>query len=134
MKSLDWVIVGIYAVLIGLYFTRRSSSGIGSYFVGGRLLKWCVIGFSTGATFTSEGPGSASTMLIYIMNCLRGNCWWWIPWMIWMPLVAVICSKFWQRLRIVSTAEFVEVRHGGNAASIFVPSPRFTSAWAGLWF
>ena len=134
MRPLDWAIVGMYAVsalLIGLYFTRRSSHGIESYFVGGRSLKWWAIGFSTVATFTSAGSGSAFTMLIY-MNGLLGNWWWWIPWMIWMPLVAVIWSKFWRRLKIVSTAEFVQVRYGGNAASVFrsVAALYFSLGWA----
>jgi hypothetical protein len=43
LKPLDWFIVGMYAVsalLIGLHFTRLSSHGIESYFVGGRSLKW----------------------------------------------------------------------------------------------
>ena len=121
MKPLDWGIMVIYAAValaIGLYFTRRSSRGIESYFVGARSLPWWIIGFSAVATFTSAGSSSAFTMLIY-SGGLLGNWWWWIPWMIWMPLVAVVWSKFWRRLRVVSTAEFVEVRYGGRAAGVF---------------
>jgi len=121
MKTLDWGVMVVYSLLalcIGLYFTRRASRGIEGYFVGGRSLPWWAIGFSTVATFTSAGSASAFTMLVF-SGGLLGNWWWWIPWVIWMPLVAVIWSKFWRRLRIVSTAEFVQVRYGGRAASVF---------------
>ena len=102
MRTLDWGVMVIYVVLalcIGAYFTRRASRGIESYFVGGRSLPWWAIGFSTVATFTSAGAASAFTMLAYAGGLL-GNWWWWVPWMIWMPLVAVIWSKFWRRLNI----------------------------------
>ena len=134
MKGLDWGVIAAYstlAILIGVYFTRRANRGIEGYFMGGRSLKWWAIGFSTVATFTSAGSASAFTMLVY-SGGLLGNWWWWIPWVVWMPLVAVIWSKFWRRLRIVSTAEFVQVRYGGRAAGIFrsVAAVYFSFGWA----
>ena len=134
MKPLDWGVMVVYSLLalcIGLYFTRRASRGIEGYFVGGRSLPWWAIGFSTVATFTSAGSASAFTMLVF-SGGLLGNWWWWIPWVIWMPLVAVIWSKFWRRLKIVSTAEFVQVRYGGRAASVFrsVAAIYFSFGWA----
>ncbi len=134
MRPLDWAMVGVYTLLalaIGLYFTRRASRGIEGYFMGGRSLPWWAIGFSAVATFTSAGSASAFTMLVFTGGLL-GNWWWWIPWVIWMPLVAVIWSKFWRRLKIVSTAEFVEVRYGGRAAGIFrsVAAIYFSFGWA----
>lgn len=136
MKALDWSVVGLYslcALLIGLYFTRKASRGIEGYFMAGRSLPWWAIGFSAVATFTSAGSASAFTMLIF-SDGLLGNWWWWIPWVIWMPLVAVIWSKFWRRLKIVSTAEFVQVRYGGRAASIFrsIAAIYFSFGWAVL--
>ena len=134
MKPADWGVMVLYALLalaIGAYFTRRASRGIESYFVGGRSLPWWAIGFSTVATFTSAGSASAFTMLVF-SGGLLGNWWWWIPWIIWMPLVAVIWSKFWRRLKIVSTAEFVQVRYGGRAAGVFrsVAAVYFSFGWA----
>lgn len=125
------VVYSLLALCIGLYFTRRASRGIEGYFVGGRSLPWWAIGFSTVATFTSAGSASAFTMLVF-SGGLLGNWWWWIPWVIWMPLVAVIWSKFWRRLKIVSTAEFVQVRYGGRAASVFrsVAAIYFSFGWA----
>lgn len=134
MTVLDWTIVVAYsaiAIAIGAYFTRRASLGVESYFVGGRSLPWWVIGFSSAASYSSAGTASAITMLVFTGGLL-GNWWWWIPWAIWMPLVAVLWSKFWRRLQVVSTAEFVEVRYGGRAASLFrsVAAVYFSFGWA----
>lgn len=134
MHSIDWAIVGAYAVIamaIGAYFTHRASRGIESYFVGERSLPWWVIGFSSVASYSSAGTASAITMLVFTGGLL-GNWWWWVPWAIWMPLVAVLWSKFWRRLRVVSTAEFVQVRYGGRAASLFrsVAAIYFSFGWS----
>jgi solute:Na+ symporter, SSS family len=134
MRNVDWLIVICYAVvaiLIGSYFTRRAGAGIESYFVGGRSLPWWVIGFSSVASYSSAGTASAITMLVFT-NGLLGNWWWWIPWVIWMPLVAVLWSKFWRRMRIVSTAEFIQLRYGGRAAGAFRTAAAlyFSFGWA----
>lgn len=136
MHTTDWLVVICYSLIamgIGIYFTRRASGGVETYFVGGRSLPWWVIGFSSVASYSSAGTASAITMLVFTEGIL-GNWWWWLPWAIWMPLVAVLWSKFWRRLRVVSTAEFVEVRYGGKAASIFrsVAAVYFSFGWAVL--
>jgi solute:Na+ symporter, SSS family len=134
VQTLDWIIVlgyVLFAIAIGSYFTRRASSGVESYFVGGRSLPWWVIGFSSVASYSSAGTASAITMLVFTGGLL-GNWWWWIPWVIWMPLVAVLWSKFWRRMRVVSTAEFIELRYGGRAASLFrsIAAIYFSFGWA----
>jgi solute:Na+ symporter, SSS family len=134
MHTVDWLIVIGYALValaIGSYFARRASGGVESYFVGGRSLPWWVIGFSSVASYSSAGTASAITMLVFTGGLL-GNWWWWTPWVIWMPLVAVLWSKFWRRMRVVSTAEFIELRYGGRAASIFrsIAAMYFSFGWA----
>ena len=134
MHTVDWILVLCYvlvAIAIGSYFTRRASGGVESYFIGGRSLPWWVIGFSSVASYSSAGTASAITMLVFTGGLL-GNWWWWIPWVIWMPLVAVLWSKFWRRMRVVSTAEFIELRYGGRAASLFrsVAAIYFSFGWA----
>jgi len=134
MHTLDWLIVLSYALVaiaIGSYFTRRASRGVESYFVGGRSLPWWVIGLSSVASYSSAGTASAITMLVFTGGLL-GNWWWWTPWVIWMPLVAVLWSKFWRRMQIVSTAEFIELRYGGRAASLFrsIAAIYFSFGWA----
>jgi Na+/proline symporter len=77
-----------------------------------------VLGLSAAATYSDAGAAPAFTMLVF-QNGLIGNWWWWISFAVWMPLVAVLWSKFWRRLRVVTTAEFMELRFGGREAHIF---------------
>lgn len=121
MTSLDWAIIVAYCffmLLLGFYFTRQAGKNMESYFIAGRKLPWWLLGFSAAATYTDAGAAPAFTMLVF-QNGLIGNWWWWLTFAIWMPLVAVIWSKFWRRLRIVTTAEFMEMRYGGKEAHIF---------------
>jgi len=121
MGIVDWIIVAIYCILmlwIGFYFSKRAGRSIEDYFIAGRNLPWWVLGFSAVATYSCAGAAPAFTMLVY-SGGLLGNWWWWLPWIVWMPLVAVIWSKFWRRLKVVTTAEFIEVRYGGKLASVF---------------
>ena len=121
MAPVDWIIIAAYCLLmlfLGFYFTPKASQNMESYFIAGRKLPWWILGFSAAATYTDAGAAPAFTMLVF-RNGLIGNWWWWITFAVWMPLVAVIWSKFWRRLRIVTTAEFMELRYGGKEARIF---------------
>jgi SSS family solute:Na+ symporter len=119
MTSADWIVVALYFLLmlgIGLYFTRQASQSIADYFVSGRSLPWWVIALSAVATYTDAGLAPAVTMLTY-QGGLLGNAVWWIPYVVWMPLGAVLWSKYWRRLGTLTSAELLEVRYGGRFAS-----------------
>lgn len=121
MTVWDYTIVGIYfilMILIGMYYARRASGGLEAYFVAGRSLPWWVIALGSVAAYSSAGTGAAFTMLVF-QDGLVGNWWWWTPWVIWMPLVAVIWAKLWRRLGIVTAAELIETRYSGRLAGIF---------------
>ena len=96
MRTLDWVVVGIYflfMLVVGLYFMRRASRSMDDYFVSGRDLPWWVIALSAVATYTDAGLAPAVTMLTY-QGGLLGNAVWWIPYVVWMPLGAVLWSTY----------------------------------------
>lgn len=121
MSYIDWGIVVIYSIgmlWLGYYFSKRSSKSVESYFTADRSLSWWVLGFSAVATYSCAGAAPAFTMLVY-NGGLLGNWWWWLPWVIWMPIVAVFWSKFWRKLKVVTTAELIEVRYSGRIAGIF---------------
>ena len=66
MRSLDWLVVGLYflfMLVVGLYFMRRASRSVADYFVSGRDLPWWVIALSAVATYTAAGLAPAVTML-----------------------------------------------------------------------
>lgn len=121
MGTIDWVIIAFYCafmLVLGFSFTRKAGQNVESYFIAGRKLRWWALGFSATATYTGAGAAPAFTMLVF-QNGLMGNWWWWMPFVIWMPLVSVIWSKLWRRLRVVTTAEFMELRYGGREARLF---------------
>ncbi len=119
VTPIDWLAVGAYlsiALLIGLYFVRRASGSMEDYFIAGRSLSWWVIGFANCATYA--GGSAAWVMLIY-QDGLVGNFWWWPSWIVWMPMVAVLWARYWRRMGIVTTAEFIELRYGGRSAKVY---------------
>ncbi len=118
MKTLDWGVVALYFCFmlgVGLYFTRRAGQSVTDYFVSGRNLPWWIIALSAVATYTDAGLAPAVTMLTF-QGGLLGNAVWWIPFIIWMPLGAVLWSKFWRRLGTVTSAELLGIRYSGNIA------------------
>ena len=121
MTVIDWCVVGLYFALmlgVGLYFTRRASRSVADYFVSGRNLSWWLIALSAVATYTDAGLAPAVTMLTY-QGGLLGNAVWWIPYVIWMPLGAVLWSKYWRRLGTVTSAEMLEIRYSGRLAHAY---------------
>lgn len=134
MTSIDWAIVGVYLLIslgIGVAFVKRASRSMEDYFVAGRSLPWWVIGFANCATYT--GASAAFVGLIFRYG-LVGNFFWWTSWIVWLPLVAVLWARYWRRLGIVTTAEFIEVRYSGRTARAYRALYAFYNAfgWAPL--
>ena len=121
VTAIDWAVVVAYFLFmlaVGLYFIRRASRSVADYFISGRDLPWWVIALSAVATYTDAGLAPAVTMLTY-QGGLLGNAVWWIPYVIWMPLGAVLWSKYWRRLGTVTSAELLAVRYSGRFAEIY---------------
>ncbi len=121
MHSLDWIILCGYCIgplAMSIYFSRRAGKTMESFLVADRSLPWFVLGVSAFATYTSSGASSAFSMLVYT-NGIAGNWVWWMTWIIWMPLVSALWSRYWRRLGIVTTAEFIQARYAGRPASMF---------------
>jgi SSS family transporter len=119
--AIDWVVVVLYFVFmlaVGLYFVREAGRSVVDYFVSGRDLPWWVIALSAVATYTDAGLAPAVTMLTY-QGGLLGNAVWWIPYVVWMPLGAVLWSKYWRRLGTVTSAELLTVRYSGRFAHLY---------------
>ncbi len=121
LSTLDWVVVGLYflfMLVVGLYFMRKASRSMEDYFVSGRDMPWWIIALSAVATYTDAGLAPAVTMLTY-QGGLLGNAVWWIPYVVWMPIGAVLWSKYWRRLGTVTSAELLGIRYGGRFAHIY---------------
>jgi solute:Na+ symporter, SSS family len=119
MNRIDWAVVAASCVLVfavGIWFSRRSSrKGAEGYFTGNRDVPWWAIGLSNTATYQS---GNGAFVMIALVFGLAGNWMWWASWIIWMPLVAIIWARMWRRMQIVTTAELISLRYGGQPAAI----------------
>jgi SSS family solute:Na+ symporter len=116
----DWAILCGYCIAIlaiGLYFRARASRGVEDFFIADRKLPWWVIGFADVAGYTGGGQGF---IMLFFLSGFAGL--WlmaWVSWVIWMPLVAILWARWWRRLGVVTTGEFIERRYGGQRAAIY---------------
>lgn len=119
MRSIDWIIVGLFtgfSLVIGSFYAKSAArKGREGFFAAGRNLPWWALGASTAATYQS---GQGGFVMLIFLFALAGNWLWWAQWIIWMPLVAIIWSRMWSRMKIVTTAELIGLRYGGKPAYI----------------
>ncbi|MBG0859411.1 MAG: hypothetical protein IQL11_07895 [Bacteroidales bacterium] len=117
MRSVDWTVLVVLTLLImvvGVFYTRSAAAkGQEGFFTANRNLSWWSLGISNAATYQSGLGGFV--MLIFLFG-FSGNWLWWAQWIIWMPMVAIIWSKMWQRMKIVTTAELISLRYGGRTS------------------
>lgn len=120
------VIVAIMLCLIGvgLYFTKKGSTSLDSYFVSGRSLKWYIAGTSMIATsFAADTP-------LWVSGLVRTHGIHYI-WQFWAPLIGAVLavvyfSRKWRRMGFVTDVEFTEARYGGAPAKVL-------RGWSGAW-
>ena len=119
LEALDWVVVAIYGaitVFLGLWFTRRASGGVEDFFVAGRTLPWWLAGTSIAATwFATDAPLVVSSLVR--QEGIFGNWLWWYEAAGVMMLVFFF-ARLWRRARIITDAEFIELRYSGRPASL----------------
>ncbi len=119
MSNLDINIIIAFLILIliiGLIPRKRASLSLENYFLSGRSLKWWIAGTSMVATsFASDTP-LAITEFIY-KDGIAGNWYWWS-----FAIQSVMLSFFfagpWNKLKIMTDAEFYSIRYSGNSANI----------------
>lgn len=118
MTFIDYAIVAgyiIFALSVGLYFSKRASENTENYFLGGRTLPWWMIGISMVATsFASDTP-LAITEQVRQFGLQKL---WWVMISV-MPLIVGIFlfSRLWRRASIITDAEFYEMRYEGKSAA-----------------
>lgn len=119
LSLIDWLIVAAYmavSLCIGLYFTKRASSGMSEFFLSGRNLPWWLAGTSMVATtFSSDTP-------LYVTGLVRGhgiyeNWQWWC--FIFSGMMSVFFfARLWRRLGVLTDVELINMRYSGRSASI----------------
>jgi SSS family solute:Na+ symporter len=116
---LDLAIIALYIVasfVVGIIVTKRATRTTEDYFVSGRSLPWWLIGTSMVAT-----TFAADTPLVVSGLVGKGGIWqnwlWW-QWGIGGIVAVFLFSHLWNRARITTDAEFVELRYDGKPAAI----------------
>ena len=119
MTALDYGIVITYLVFalsVGLVFSKRASKDSESFFLGGRTLPWWAIGISMVATsFASDTPLVTTEM---VRKDGLQELWWVLVSV--MPLIVGIFlfSRLWRRANIITDAQVYELRYDGKSAAL----------------
>lgn len=106
----------VYSVTIGFVNRKKASRGLTDYFLAGRTLKGWQAGFSMAATqYAADTPllvmGLIATAGIFSL------------WRLWVYALAFLLLGFmfgpcWRRARVLTDAEFTELRYAGKGATV----------------
>ncbi len=119
MHSLDYAIIAayvIFAIGVGLYFSRKAAKDSESFFLGGRSLPWWAICLSMIATsFASDTP-------IWVTEVTRKDglerMWWVIVSVLPLIIGIFLFSRLWRRTNLITDAQFFEFRYEGKPAAL----------------
>ena len=118
MGLLDYaIIVGymLFALSIGIFFSKRASKNAESYFLGGRSFPWWMICISMIATsFASDTP-----LVVTEITRQAGlqRIWWVFVAVLTLIVGIFLFSRLWRRANIITDAEFYELRYEGKSAA-----------------
>ena len=119
MHTLDYAIIAayvIFAIGVGLYFSRKAAKDSESFFLGGRSLPWWAICLSMIATsFASDTP-------IWVTEVTRKDglerMWWVIVSVLPLIIGIFLFSTLWRRTNLITDAQFFEFRYEGKPAAL----------------
>jgi solute:Na+ symporter, SSS family len=130
LTTLDFTVIALFFALlffIGLRYTSESGKDIDSFFVGGRSLPWYWAGLSMVATtFAADTPLAVNELVT--QRGIAGNWLWW-SFLAGGMLTTFFFARLWQRAGVLTEAELIETRYGGQAA-VFLRG--FKGAYLGL--
>jgi Na+/proline symporter len=119
LEKIDWIIFGVYLVfvfLLGIWASKKASTGIESYFVADRNLPWWWLGISIIATtFAADTPLAVTG--ITAKNGIVGNWLWW-SWAATYITVAIFFAQRWRKSGVLTDVEFIELRYDGKQAAM----------------
>jgi len=116
----EYIIVAIYVLIIlgiGVYFSRKGSSSVDEYFLGGQSMPWWVLGIS----FMTSNLDLTGTMVIasffamvgikgFLVELRGGTC---LP----IALFMVFMAKWHRRANVMTLAQWMEFRFGTDRGS-----------------
>lgn len=119
LAPIDWlVIVGyaVFAIAVGVVFSRRAGSSPEEFFLSGRSLPWWITGTSMVATtFAADTPLVVSG---WVRDAGIWQNWLWWCFAVGGMLTVFIFARYWRRGEVMTTAELSELRYGGQGARV----------------
>jgi solute:Na+ symporter, SSS family len=117
VRPVDWWIVASYlafALAVGVALRRRGAASLDEFFLSGRRLPWWLAGTSIVATtFAVDTP-------LVISGWVRDYGIWknWLWWCYALTglLTGFVFARWWRRGRVMTKAEFAELRYGDGGA------------------
>lgn len=119
LSGLDFGVIVSYlavALAVGFWVRRRAESSREAYFLADRSLPWWWAGASIAATTFAADTPLAVTGIIATRG-LSGN-WMWLSWVVVHAGVVVYFASRWNRLGVITDAEYISLRYEGRAAEV----------------
>lgn len=120
MNNLDYIVMGIFAILIlsiGMAFTRKGSKSSNSFFEAGGETPWWINGLSLFISYFSAGTfvvwGSIAYKYGLVANGIQ------LTMAIAGLLVAVFIAAKWKRTGVVTAAEYIGKRFGTKTQQFY---------------
>lgn len=116
LQPLDIIIIAVYLIgiiSVGFYISKRASSNLNAYFLGGKKIPWWILGISNASgMFDITG-----TMWLVSMCFVYGMKSAWLPW-IWpifnQVFLMVYLSAWLRRSDVMTGAEWLKTRFGNG--------------------
>ena len=118
LELIDWLIIVLYlsiTVLIGIYFRKKASGNISSYFISGRKLPWWLLGTSMVATTFAADTPLAVTGWVRTEGIWKN--WFWWNYIFSHVFIVFVFSRLWRRAEVLTDNELIELRYSGKPAA-----------------
>ena len=132
LTAIDWTVIAFYGVLalvVGLWFARRASSGTTEFFLSGRRLPWWLLGTSMVATtFSTDTPNLVTDL---VRNGGVSQNWIWWAFLVTGMCTVMFYAKLWRRSGVMTDIGFYELRYSGKPAAFL---RGFRALYLGVFF
>jgi len=117
MGAIDFTIVGIYLttmIIVGMWFQRKASENIDSYFLGNRQIPWWALGASGMSSNLDISGTMLLVALVYAIGArgfyieIRGGV------TLIMAFLMIFIGKWSRRANVMTLAEWMEFRFGND--------------------
>ena len=119
LALIDWIIICgycIFALGVGIYFSKRASSSTREYFLSGSTLPWWLVGTSMVATTFAADTPLAITEFVRSDGIWRNWFWWNAS--LGGLLGVFLFSRLWRRTGVLTDNELIEIRYSGKPAAV----------------